>query len=254
MRFLRAILTRIGAPFRWRQRRLLLAAVLLAASVGLLAFGLGGLIFAKESKPAIVTKGTLDLPRNGLDTPTATPIPTPPPSSAPVARMIIEKIGIDAPVITMGLDEQHVPLVPDNPNDIVWYDFSTRPGWGSNAVFSGHVDWTVNGVPVTGVFYDLRNIGIGDIIKVRLQDGTEYQYKVTANVAIPYDDPQALAVMGATPIEMITIITCGGTWVPEYGNPIGGNYTHRQVVRAERVYEQPAPPVNQPTRFEREMP
>jgi len=254
MRFLRAILTRIGAPFRWRQRRLLLAAVLLAASVGLLAFGLGGLIFAKESKPAIVTKGTLDLPRNGLDTPTATPIPTPPPSSSPVARMIIEKIGIDAPVITMGLDEQHVPLVPDNPNDIVWYDFSTRPGWGSNAVFSGHVDWTVNGVPVTGVFYDLRNIGIGDIIKVRLQDGTEYQYKVTANVAIPYDDPQALAVMGATPIEMITIITCGGTWVPEYGNPIGGNYTHRQVVRAERVYEQPAPPVNQPTRFEREMP
>jgi len=254
MRFLRAILTRIGAPFRWRQRRLLLAAVLLAASVGLLAFGLGGLIFAKESKPAIVTKGTLDLPRNGLDTPTATPIPTPPPSSSPVARMIIEKIGIDAPVITMGLDEQHVPLVPDNPNDIVWYDFSTRPGWGSNAVFSGHVDWTVNGVPVTGVFYDLRNIGIGDIIKVRLQDGTEYQYKVTANVAIPYDDPQALAVMGATPIEMITIITCGGTWVPEYGNPIGGNYTHRQVVRAERVYEQPAPPVSQPTRFEREMP
>lgn len=254
MRFLRAIFTRIGAPFRWRQRRLLLAAVLLAASVGLLGFGLGGLVLGKESKPAIVNKGRLDLPRNGLDTPTATPIPTPPPSSAPVARMIIEKIGIDSAVVTMGLDEQHVPLVPDNPNDVVWYDFSTRPGWGSNAVFSGHVDWTINGVPVTGVFYSLRNVNIGDIIKVRLADNTEYQYAVKANVAIPYNDPQALAVMAATPTEMITIITCGGTWVPQYGDPLGGNYTHRQVVQAERIYEEPALPASQPARFERGIP
>ena len=131
----------------------------------------------RASQPSS-TEGNLDPPRNGLDTPTATPIPTPPPSSAPVVRMVIEKIGLDGQVVTMGLDEDHVPLVPDNPDDIVWYDFSTRPGWGSNAVFSGHVDWTVHGVPVTGIFYDLRKVEVGDIIKVRLEDGTEYQYKV----------------------------------------------------------------------------
>lgn len=254
MRFLPAIFRHIGAPLHWRQRRLLLAAVLLVASVVLLTTGMAGLLLAKESKPAVVYRGTLDLPRNGLDTATATPIPTPAPSSAPVVRMIIEKIGIDAPVITMGLDENHVPRVPDNPNDIVWYDFSTPPGWGSNAVFSGHVDWTVNGVPVTGVFYDLRKVEVGDIIKVRLEDNTEYQYRVIGNVAMPYDDPKALEVMGATPTEMLTIITCGGTWVPQWGNPIGGNYTHRQIVRAERIYEESSPPVNRPTRFEREIP
>ena len=254
MRFLRSILSAIGAPFRWRQRRLLLATALLVASIGLLTTGLAGLLFAKESEPAVVNRGRLELPHNGLDTPTATPIPTPPPSSAPAVRMIIEKIAIDAPVVTMGLDEQHVPRVPDNPNDVVWYDFSTPPGWGSNAVFSGHVDWTIHGVPVTGVFYDLRKLEVGDIIKVRLGDNTEYQYKVFANVAVPEDDPEALKAMGATPTEMITIITCGGTWQPEYGNPIGGNYSHRQIVRAERMYEEPALPVNRPTRFEREMP
>ena len=253
MRFLRAIFTRIAAPFRWRQRRLILAAVLLAASVVMLTTGLAGLLLAKESEPAVVYHGTLDPPRNGLDTPTATPVPTPPPSSAPVVRMVIEKIGLDGQVVTMGLDEDHVPLVPDNPDDIVWYDFSTRPGWGSNAVFSGHVDWTLNGVPVTGVFYDLRKVEVGDIIKVRLEDGIEYQYKVTGNVAIPYDDPQALQVMGATPTEMITIITCGGAWVPRWGDPLGGNYTHRQIVRAERVYSESTLPVNRPTRFDREM-
>ncbi len=255
MRFLRAILARIAAPLRWRQRRLILAAVLLGASVAMLTTGLAGLLLAKESEPAVVHEGTLDPPhRNGLDTPTATPVPTPPPSSAPVVRMIIEKIGLDGQVVTMGLDADHVPLVPDNPDDIVWYDFSTRPGWGSNAVFSGHVDWTLNGVPVTGVFYDLRKVEVGDIIKVRLEDGTEYQYKVFGNQAIPYDDPEALKVMGATPIEMLTIITCGGAWVPRWGDPLGGNYTHRQIVRAERVYEEPAQPVSRSTGSGREVP
>jgi LPXTG-site transpeptidase (sortase) family protein len=255
MRFLRAILTRIGAPFRWRQRRLILAAVLLVGSLVLLTTGMAGLLLAKESKPSIVNRGTLDVPSvNGLETSTATPISTPPPSSAPVVRMIIEKIGVDAPVITLGLDENAVPKVPDNPEDVVWYDFSTRPGWGSNAVFSGHVDWTINGVPVTGVFYDLRKIEVGDIIKVRLEDGTEYEYKVTGNVAIPYDDPEALKVMGATPTEMLTIITCGGTWVPQWNNPIGGNYTHRQIVRAERINEEASQPVNRSTGSGRGIP
>jgi LPXTG-site transpeptidase (sortase) family protein len=254
MNFLRAILGRIGAPFRSQQRRLLVAAVLLVTSVAMLTTGLAGLLLAKENEPAIVNRGTLELPRNGLDTPTATPIPTPPPSSAPVVRMIIESVGIDGAVVTMGLDENHVPLVPDNPDDIVWYDFSTRPGWGSNAVFSGHVDWTVNHVPVTGVFYNLRKVEVGDIIKIRLEDGTEYRYKVTGNVAVPYDDPEALKAMGATPIEVLTIITCGGTWVPQWGNPIGGNYTHRQIVRAERIYEEAAQPVSRPTGSQRGIP
>ena len=251
MRFLRSIFDRMSALFRWRQRRLLLAGLLLVAALVLLTTGMAGLLLAKESKPDIVNRGDLDVP---VDTRTATPTATPPPSSAPIARMIIEKAGIDAPVITMGLDENNVPRVPDNPNDIVWYDWSTPPGWGSNAVFSGHVDWTVNGVPVTGVFYNLRKVELDDIIKVRLADNTEYEYKVIGNLAMAYDDPKALEVMGATPSEIITIITCGGTFVREYGNPIGGNYTHRQIVRAERVQQEPAQPVNRPAWFEREIP
>jgi len=250
MRFLRAALS----PFHHSRGRLLLAALLLVVALGLLGFGLGGLMLAKESDSTPDPRGELQLPRNGLDTPTATPIPTQPPSSAPAVRMIIEKIGLDAPVITMGLDEEHVPRVPDNPNDVVWYDFSSPPGWGSNAVFSGHVDWTVNGVPVTGVFYSLRNLEVGDIIKVRLADNTEYQYKVSANVALPFDDPKALEAMGATPTEMLTIITCGGTWVPIPGDPLGGNYTHRQIAQAQRVNEEPASPMSERARLEREVP
>jgi hypothetical protein len=31
------------------------------------------------------------------------------------------------------------------------------------------------------------------------------------------------------------MITCGGTWLRDYSNPNGGNYSHRVIVRAERV-------------------
>ena len=241
MKFLRASFTRIGAPFRWRQRRLILAAVLLLASMVMLTTGLAGLLLAKESEPAIVSHGTLDPPRNGLDTPTATPVPTPPPSSAPVVRMVIEKIGLDGQVVTMGLDENHVPLVPDNPDDIVWYDFSTRPGWGSNAVFAGHVDWTINGQPVIGVFYYLRDLEVGDIVEVKLEDGTDYKYRVVSNEAIPEKDPRAMEMMGSTPSDMVTLITCGGVFTREAGNPYGGNYDQRQFVRAELITGEPSP-------------
>jgi LPXTG-site transpeptidase (sortase) family protein len=211
-----------------------------------------GLLLADESDPAAADRVSQDPFRNRLDTPTATPISTPPPSGAPVARMIIEKLGIDAPVITMGVDANGVPQVPYNPSDVVWYNFSSKPGWGSNAVFAGHVDWTINGAPVTGVFYSIRTLEVGDIIEVKLEDGTDYKYKVFANESVPDKDPRALELMGATPSETITLITCGGVFYPEAGNPYGGNYDRRQFVRAAPVSErQSATPDGRTTRGSR---
>jgi hypothetical protein len=34
---------------------------------------------------------------------------------------------------------------------------------------------------------------------------------------------------------MITLITCGGVWTPDPNDPLGGNYDHRQFVRAELI-------------------
>jgi len=155
--------------------------------------------------------------------------------------MIIEKLGIDAPVITLGVDENGVPQVPYNPSEVVWYNFSSKPGWGSNAVFAGHVDWTLNGQPVTGVFYFIRNLEVGDIIEVKLEDGTDYKYKVVGTEAIRDTDPRAMELMGPTPSDMVTLITCGGVFIREAGNPYGGNYDHRQFVRAELITDKQSP-------------
>jgi sortase (surface protein transpeptidase) len=43
--------------------------------------------------------------------------------------------------------------------------------------------------------------------------------------------------MDPTSSDVITLITCGGTWLRDYSNPAGGNYSHRIIVRAERVLD-----------------
>jgi len=220
-------LRRVRAAFR--TRRLILASLLLVASLILLGAGFAGMILTDKHEG-------IDIETRGVPGPVGTPttaITTEP--SAPVARLIIEKIGVDARVITMGVDENGIPQVPDNPDDVVWYNWSTPPGHGSNAVFAGHVDWTVNGQPVLGVFYHIRDLEVGDIVEVRLEDGTDYKYSVIGNLALGDGDPQAMEWMGATPIDMVTLITCGGVWTPDPSDPLGGNYDHRQFVRAKLI-------------------
>jgi len=220
-------LRRIRAAFR--TRRLVLASLLLVASLVLLGAGFAGMVLTGKHEG-------IDLKTVGDPGPVGTPatVITAEPS-APVARLIIEKIGVDAPVVTMGVDENGIPQVPDNPYDVVWYNWSTPPGHGSNAVFAGHVDWTVNGQPVLGVFYRIRDLDVGDIVEVKLEDGTDYRYSVIGNLALSDEDPQSMAWMGATPTDMVTLITCGGVWTPDPNDPLGGNYDHRQFVRAELI-------------------
>ena len=238
MTAIRSIARRLANAFRWRSKRLTLAAILLLASLVLLGAGLAGLFMTGGSGAVMTNIGVIPLYDDGLNPATTTPLPTPPPNSSPLGRMIIEKIDVDAPIITLGLDENSVPQVPSGPNDVGWYDWSSKPGWGSNAVFSGHVDWTVNGQPVIGVFYYLRDLGLDDVIKIVLTDGTEYRYKVTGNQAIADNDPKALGVMRPTPNDVLTLITCGGTWIRDWTDPLGGHYTMRQVVRAELIQEE----------------
>jgi LPXTG-site transpeptidase (sortase) family protein len=166
-----------------------------------------------------------------IPTATASPIP----EMAAPARMVIEKMEVDAPVITLALDANRLPQVPDGPDTVAWYDFSAKPGQGSNAVFSGHVDWTVNGQPVTAVFWRLGELEEGDAVRLTLEDGGELLYRVTNSATISYDDPEGVKVMDKTPNDVITLISCGGTWVPDRSSPLGGNYTQRVIVRAARV-------------------
>ena len=162
----------------------------------------------------------------------------PPPSEAPAAQLVIPRFGVNGPLITLGLDENGVMEAPDGPWDVGWYDFSARPGFGGNSVFAGHVDWYnigPGGGPGGAVFWDLRNLEEGDLIEVRLQDGTVYQYRMTSRQQIDPATADIASIVGPTEREVITLITCGGSFDSE-----SRHYNERVVVRAERITESPA--------------
>ena len=166
--------------------------------------------------------------------PTAAPTTEPPLGSTPF-QLIIPRIGVDATVNSFGLDSNFVPEVPRNGQEVAWYDWSSEPGTGSNAVLAGHVTWGG-----AGVFYDLDQLSGGDQILLRSDDGTELSYTVEENFLIDPADPSSLTVMAPTNDDTITVITCGGTYSPT-GGPFGGQYSDRRVVRARLSQVTPAP-------------
>jgi LPXTG-site transpeptidase (sortase) family protein len=156
----------------------------------------------------------------------ATPVLTPV-SNAPLDRLVIPKIGVDAPVVTLSVDDQGIMQSPKTAFEVGWYDFSARPGTGGNAVFSGHVDFASVGA---AVFWHLRELGPGDLVEVRLADGTAYQYVVVSSTSYTGNDAPIADIVGPTGKDTVTIITCTGTFNREVHQ-----YSHRLVVRAERL-------------------
>lgn len=158
-------------------------------------------------------------------TPTATrtPPPQPPLGDAPY-RMLIDSIGVDVPVRTLGLDangEPEVPMGDDAGEVVAWYDFSAPPSTGSNAVFAGHAIWQG-----PAVFYRLDELRPGDAITLSGQDGPELTYLVAWSRLVDPNEPSSLDVMRPTDDDVITIIADAGSF-------IGGAWSQRLIVRAE---------------------
>jgi LPXTG-site transpeptidase (sortase) family protein len=212
--------------------------------VSLLIMGIG--LFAVVSA---LSSNDANLPHQGnlSDIVGADSIPTPGsggvavpdswPAGAKPVSIEVPRIDVDAPIIELGFEAgSNIPAVPTTGYQAAWYDFGPTPGVGYNALFAGHVDWqTAEHSPIPGVFYRLRELQIGDDVMVTLEDGTVVHYKVTGNVAAQFDDPNIVKAMQPTKKDVITILTCGGTWEPNPYEENGGNYTHRIIVRAERV-------------------
>lgn len=144
-------------------------------------------------------------------------------------RLVIEKIDIDAPVSTYGLDENALPRVPYDADLVAWYDFSSYPGNGENAVFAGHVTW--NG---DAVFRRLGELEAGDLIRIQREDGSNLIYEVTDSVLVEPSDPTARDWMLPAGEDVVTLITCGGErYLTD--DFIGADYTHRQIIRGRLI-------------------
>lgn len=210
---------------------LLAAAILLTLSVA----GIGGeetYVGPPDATPIIPTPR--ELVRNLQPTPTASP---PPPSAAPIDSLAIPRFDVVAPIVVLGVTDNGVMETPSGPTDVAWYDFSARPGFpvatdGGNSVFSGHVDYHNYG---PAVFWHLKDLERDDVIEVRLADGTVYRYGVISREQLDASTANVREIVGDTPEEIVTLITCGGTF-----NAALGEYDQRVIVQAARIDEEGA--------------
>jgi len=223
------------------RRRLLLGAglVLFVAGAAILAVGLVG--YLQEDAAPVAPEITMDFadlipdPPKGIEDveglPVAIPYNNPYPRVTAPLRLVIERIRVDAPIVELGLDGNGVPQVPLNGKDVAWYNFSAKPGAGSNAVFAGHVNWA----GALGAFGKIDELVEGDTVRLIADDGRQFAYEVRANYAVDPEDRESLKVMAPTETDTITLITCSGTWVPDPSERFGGNYTTRTIVQAKLI-------------------
>jgi len=207
---------------RWRW---VLATAALVALAGAVAWVLAGNLGGGSPAPELLAAPTVAPRATATGEPTTTP--TPSRVTLPPVRLLIPAIGVDAPVTVKGLRPDAVMDVPDGPEDVAWYNFTARPGMGGNAVLSGHLDYRNYGA---AVFWRLKELREGDIVEVRLADGSVLRYRVSLKLSYDARMAPVPEIVGPTSKEVVTLITCEGTF--DSGSR---NYSHRLVVRAERI-------------------
>src|SRR3990167_2224413 len=114
-------------------------------------------------------------------TPTATPTPTP---VILPSRLIIARIGVDAHIENLGIDQNGNMGIPARWEDVGWYELGARPGEAGNGVIAGHLD-TDRGAPAA--FYRLSQLVEGDTVEVINTDGNVLTFRVTGKEIYPYD-------------------------------------------------------------------
>lgn len=185
----------------------------------LLALGSLGVVGASLYVPAMDGRVTAAAPFPSV-APTAppTPSPTPVPVFTPEG-LAMPTLGVDAPIIAVGIEEDGSMGTPGNEVDVGWWD-GRAVGQG-NALFDGHRDW--NGR--IGSFGRLSELKPGDPIVLR-GEGRELTFHVEW-VRQVEADAEAADILGDTDRPAITLITCGGRFDRSIRH-----YTERVVARA----------------------
>ena len=166
--------------------------------------------------------------------PEAAPTPAtaaPMAASVPV-RVVVPAIGVDSPLMNLGLNADGTMQVPPTAFPAGWYTGAPTPGERGPAVIAGHVD--LNGAHA--VFHDLAALRVGDTVTVARADGSVATFRITAVQQYPKDAFPTDAVYGDTAGPELRLITCGGDF-----NRATGHFVDNIVVYAAMEPALPAP-------------
>ncbi|MFE9401598.1 class F sortase [Streptomyces sp. NPDC006530] len=160
------------------------------------------------------------------------PRPLPP---SPAVSLAVPHLGIEAPVVPLGLDAQrHLTTPPvDNPKVVGWYQGGPSPGELGTAIAVGHRDTRTG----PAVFAALRSLRPGRMVEARRADGRIAVYTVDDVKTYEKSHFPDQEVYGPTGRPELRVITCGGRFSPKTG------YESNLVVFAHltQVRTSPAP-------------
>lgn len=137
-------------------------------------------------------------------------------------------LGVEAPVVKVGIDGENKMVVPTNARDVAWLDRGGIPGYTNNLVLAGHISYS----RVSGSFMRIGSLRPGDEIVLKM-NGEKLRYRVTWACLFGRNTDRASQIMGYTDVPSVTLISCGGGW-----DAAARTHTGRWAVRAEQVVEQ----------------
>ncbi|MFI9808763.1 class F sortase [Streptomyces sp. NPDC052301] len=165
----------------------------------------------------------------------STPAPADPQQSDDIAlprstptRLLIPKIGVDAPFTTLTLadtGELQPPPAADT-NLVGWYPGGVSPGEKGTAIIAGHVDTVTS----AAVFANLGELQSGDRFSVERVDGRTADFVVDSADTFAKDDFPSERVYADASRPEVRLITCAG----DYDHSVR-DYTDNLVVFAHLV-------------------
>lgn len=166
---------------------------------------MGGLAWAhgpSASLPTVVAAAQT------IPAPTAARATIPPVAADGPQRLRIPAIGVDAAIESVGQTAAGKMGVPQESQNVAWYNAGVQPGAQGNAVISGHLDDRMG----PAVFWRLRNLQMGDDVFVTHADGTEDHFQVIGSEAYTNGAAPLNKIFGFDLERDLNLITCDGSW------------------------------------------
>lgn len=205
------------------RRSLWLPAALLAVGLSALGLGVAGMATAGAPPPTPVM--------TPVPKPTAAPTTAVPPEAtkstrkdpgkakkrtplltwAEPARITVPRIGVQARIAALGLNEDGGLKVPEDPWLVGWWHGGPRPGEEGPAVLVGHKDSRTG----PAVFYGVGDLVPADVLVVDDMNGRTATFIVTGIEQVGREAFPTNKVYGKTKSPELRILSCGGKYDEE---------------------------------------
>lgn len=188
------------------------------AAAAFLAAGAGAASLVLDDEDPTVTAELITTPTSAATVPVEPPTTAPPPRADVGAQAVsgverpvrlgVPALGVDAPVISLGLNPDDTLEVPSTARETGWWSGGSVPGMPGPAVIVGHVNLSGE----AGVFADLGRLTAGEEVQVHLDAGQTVRYRVDRVERVAKDAFPTEAVYGSTPGPQLRLVTCGGAF------------------------------------------